>query len=199
MKKISLILFFLGCFAIKTQAQEPTKQETMDWIASKMVTYGKHSYSNIYSKNTTQLGSFTSVNKTSTGKVVYSTNNYSVYLHNTGNTVSMYLTLTIDLSNVYSVEVIEKEGMRNMSILGSNIYNRKLHSGEEQIEKNDNKAEVYSRLMLNAPHYKDDDPENYFTQSLIDFSAEADLFNRMYKAFQTLAKYNNAEKPKEKF
>lgn len=34
---------------------------------------------------------------------------------------------------------------------------------------------------------------------LFDGTGEKDLMNRIIKAFQTLAEYNNAEKPKEAF
>lgn len=181
-------------------AQEPTKQETMDWIAGKMVNNGKKSYFEVKSDWSIRYCSFTNVSYASNGQIIYSTDDYTYILRKMNNDrFTEYAILVIDLSNVHSVEVIEKEGIRSLKILGSNIYNFKTYRNKEAIVKNDFSVETYSELSLNAPRYRDDNPESYFSQSLIDFSAEPDLFNRMYKAFQTLAKINNSEKPKEKF
>ena len=194
------IICLLALTYTSTYAQEHTKQETMDWIASKMVNNGKKSNFEAKTDWALRFCSFTNVSRASNGKIVYSTDDYTYIFRKMNNDrFTNYAILTIDLSDVHSVEVIEKEGIRSMKILGSNIYNFKTYKDKEAIVKNDFIEETASQLLLNVPKYRDDNPENYYEQSLIDFSAEPDLFNRMYKALQTLAKLNNAEKPKEKF
>ena len=58
---------------------------------------------------------------------------------------------------------------------------------------------ISSGTMINVPKYPSDKSEKWYSINYLDFNSESDLFNRMVKAFQTLAKYNSANKPKEKF
>lgn len=151
-------------------AQEPTKQETMDWITSKIEKYllletGRRTTASGRETYTTN-----SFNKYSEGVIfINSKNNYD-----SGNSYDN--NIKIDLNNVDSVKIDEEKSA--IVIKGKAVS---FFSGE-----------WHPFFVFFSKTYKSSEP-------IITFNSEPNLYERMIKAFQTLAKYNNAERPKEKF
>lgn len=169
MKNI-IIICLLALTYTSTLAQEPTKQETMDWIASKIEKYLVLETSWKATPSGKESNITNSFNKYSEGVIfINSKNNINggnSYDHN----------IKIDLNNVNSVKIEEE-----YSAIVINGKAVSFFSGEWR-----------PFFVFFSKTYESSEP-------IITFNSEPNLYERMYKAFQALAKFNNAEKPKEKF
>ena len=184
MKKIAFFTI-LSIFAItnQLQAQEPTKQETIDWIAGKFMDFGKTTFY-LASKDasTTTTRSF---KEREGNKIIIIVTDHTIFKSPSSTSISIS-NESIDLSRVTNVKVDDK-GL--FEIQGSNLT---------EYTYKDNRKEITSKLVISSPAFVYDG-KSYPPSGYIDFLAEPNLRERMIKAFENLAKFNNAEKPKEKY
>lgn len=167
MKKLILCLFVfqLLCVASFSQEKKPTKQETMDWIASKFK-------NNIKEKGAEFISHSKDVITIRTPIYYGKTEDYSFY--------------EIDLLKVTQVITVDDAQSEIFKIAGKELATTYKDSKNKEIESTFYLI-FYARSEKAVLHY------------VIDFGSESNLKERMIKAFQTLAEYNNAEKPKEAF
>ena len=204
MKKIAFFTI-LSIFAItnQLQAQEPTKQETIDWIVSKFKAYGSNATYVSSGKflDADKLWSdvfqYTKVEVVGGSIIKYTCEDVKSTTYRYHESVML-----LDFSEINQAEIYEQEGFKSIALKGPNIFKK---FDYEQTFINDKSGLslknqiISSQTKINVPKYPSYKPEGWYSINYIDFSSEPELFNRLLKAFQTLAKYNNANKPKEKF
>ena len=163
MKKILLLILILF-YIQNTSAQEPTKQETMDWIASKFKTNLSNGTFMHFGERNLTFFYFKFIDYNYKGIITF--NNES----NDRTTIESNKEI-IDFNKITNIEIYSNF----LKITG--------------LDGND--------LLLESEGSGD----NKTSYRIIDWKAngEVDLRNRMIKAFQLLIKYNNENKPKEKF
>lgn len=172
MKKIISIVAILFFFAT-TYAQEvkPTKQETMDWIGNKF---------------TGCTGSL-STDKKFLHSFQNEYNNGAITINATSSDKLYDFVFYIDLTKLNKCEyVINDDGyeVKISGISGFGYYK----DAEKKISQNEITIfGIYKRTYGKV------------TGGFINENCELDLKKRLITAFQTLAEYNNLEKPNEKF
>jgi hypothetical protein len=176
MKRIISILAILIFFATSYgQDPQPTKQETMDWIA------GKFQNNNINKYQVINNGADEPWFESLYFFVSYEKNIITICdkTHFLGTNRIILKIQKINLNEINNVTFIN-----NFAIIlnGKNILQEK-SGDDESISEN-----TFYILFPDEKH-----------NGIIDFSSEPNLFDRMVKALSLLAKYNNSEKPNEKF
>ncbi len=153
------------------QDTKPTKQETMDWIGNKFT-----GCTGTLSSETKFLYSFQ--NEYNNGVITINATSL--------NKLNEYV-LYIDLTKLNKCEYIINDDGYEVKISGISGFGY-FKDAERKVSQNE--ATIFG--IYKRSYGK-------MTGGFIDENCEIDLKKRLIKAFQTLAEYNNLEKPKEKF
>lgn len=176
MKKL-IIICLLTLTYTSTEAQEPTKQETMDWIGSKFRGNMSKSTDFITHKGMERINYFTyKFSSYSSGIVSWSS--VMKYTDKNGSEQEDHRTYKIDLNGLSNIKV--DPGMLD-------LYFKEGYSEITTDNKSKKPITVYKQ-------YDSDFTRVYI--SLIDLYSEPDLYNRFVKALNVLVSYNS---PKQKF
>ena len=180
MKKL-IIICLLALTYTSTYAQEPTKQETMDWIASKFRDNINKSFSysyfkiqgvglnntykfNFYSSGIISWTMVTATKTSSSESPQINSTNYKIDLNGLSNIETTPYHLDLFFKNGYSTYSYNNDNFKESSLI-------------QIFEKSNSDVRVSD-------------------ESVIDWKSEPDLYNRFTKALQLLLKYNV---PKQKF
>lgn len=200
MKKLIIICLLAHAYT-NTNAQEPTKQETMNWIASKFKAYSGNGLSKYEDQGIRTERTSKYIFKKYEPSVIEIANYEVLNAFSTKDskrfpTFSFLTIIKIDLLKI--TEVIVNES--GVEIKGDKIFETKYGMEEDKGEfhyfgKTYSNNHDWEYSSEGAIIYSGKD-KNF---SMVNISSEPNLKERMIKAFQTLAKHNNAERPKEKF
>jgi hypothetical protein len=216
MKKLILICLLALTYNI-TYAQEPTKQETMDWIAGKFRKYQNGSLSEFEKydevRERMREGKIFLVNFINNELTFEIHEKCEIYNNNTKSswekeTISFQ---KINLSNITEISNTTKDGVPyGLALKGNSIFSerrisRMISENSDKPLNIDFKGNKYylesdwtnSNSCYFYKFYKNN--ENREFMSLISLDSEPDIEERMIKAFNALAKFNKSEGPKEKY
>jgi hypothetical protein len=219
MKKL-IIICLLALTYISTYAQERTKQETMDWIASKIKAYpgGSTCFFRDNGDYINEKSKFICTKFENNILYLDEISEIREFLKiSNRRTISKSITFhKIHLKKVIKIKLEPNSFLvgDGISIIGSDVCETKSYY-EYDGESNKNlPRQVYYGVtyVVKDLNLKKHSEFSIFNEarpqqglsvlpsvSIVDINSENNLKERMIKAFQTLANYNIVESPKEKF